>query len=82
MDSAYDAPQIKTHSRSLGHVPIIDPNPRGKAKKEQLETEAKRRKAANYTLAEDRRYNERGTVERNFSFFPGSHVPDYTACRI
>ncbi|MCP4826208.1 MAG: transposase [Shimia sp.] len=33
-------------------------------KKEQLETKAKRRKAANYTLAEDRRYNERGTVER------------------
>jgi hypothetical protein len=28
MDSAYDAPQIREHSRSLGHVPIIDPNPR------------------------------------------------------
>jgi hypothetical protein len=64
MDSAYDAPQIKRHSLSLGHVPIIDPNPRSKIKKEELETEAKRRKAANYTLAEDRRYNERSTVER------------------
>ena len=64
MDSAYDAPQIDTHSRSLGHVPIIDPNPRSKTKKEELEAEAKRRKAANYTLAEDRRYNERSTVER------------------
>lgn len=64
MDAAYDAPQIKAHSRSLGHVPIIDPNPRSKAKKEELEAETKRRKAANYTLAEDRRYNERGTVER------------------
>ena len=28
MDSAYDAPAIHEFSRSLGHVPIIDPNPR------------------------------------------------------
>jgi hypothetical protein len=28
MDSAYDAPQIHDFSRQLGHVPIIDPNPR------------------------------------------------------
>ena len=28
MDSAYDAPAIHQFSRSLGHVPIIDPNPR------------------------------------------------------
>jgi hypothetical protein len=28
MDSAYDAPQIHDYSRQLGHVPIIDPNPR------------------------------------------------------
>ena len=28
MDSAYDAPQIHAFSRALGHVPIIDPNPR------------------------------------------------------
>jgi hypothetical protein len=28
MDSAYDAPQIHQFSRQLGHVPIIDPNPR------------------------------------------------------
>ena len=28
MDSAYDAPQIAAFSRQLGHVPIIDPNPR------------------------------------------------------
>lgn len=64
MDSAYDAPQIKTHSRALGHVPIIDSNPRSKARKEELEVETKRRKEANYTLAEDRRYRERSTVER------------------
>ena len=64
MDSAYDAPQIKAHSRALGHVPIIDVNPRNKIKKQELEAEAKRRKVANYTLAEDQRYNERSTVER------------------
>jgi hypothetical protein len=29
MDSAYDAPQIHAFSRQLGHVPIIDPHPRG-----------------------------------------------------
>jgi hypothetical protein len=28
MDSAYDAPQIHAFSRQLGHVPIIEPNPR------------------------------------------------------
>ena len=28
MDSAYDAPPIHEFSRRLGHVPIIDPNPR------------------------------------------------------
>ncbi len=33
MDSAYDAPEIRDKSRALGHVPIIDANPRrgGKA---------------------------------------------------
>jgi hypothetical protein len=28
MDSAYDAPQIHDISRQLGHVPLIDVNPR------------------------------------------------------
>jgi hypothetical protein len=28
MDSAYDAPAVHEFSRRLGHVPIIDPNPR------------------------------------------------------
>lgn len=64
MDAAYDAPQIKAHSLGLGHIPMIDPNPRSKAKKEELEAETKRRKKVNYIVAEDRRYNERSTVER------------------
>jgi hypothetical protein len=28
MDSAYDAPEIAQRSHALGHVPIIDKNPR------------------------------------------------------
>ena len=63
MDSAYDAPEIKQKSRSLGHVPIIDRNPRrgGKAAAE-AETQAKRR--AGYRLAEDIRDHERSAAER------------------
>ena len=64
MDSAYDAPEIAAASRALGHVPIIDKNPRNAALKEELETEARARKAAGYTLAGDLRYNERSASER------------------
>ncbi len=65
MDSAYDVPQIHEYSRRLGHVPLIDINPRrDKALKEELANECKRRKTANYQSAEELRYNERGTVER------------------
>jgi hypothetical protein len=65
MDSAYDAPEIHEYSRRLGHVPLIDINPRrDKALKEELANESKRREAANYQTAEEQRYNERGTVER------------------
>jgi transposase len=64
MDAAYDAPLIKQHSESLGHVPLIDENPRNKARKAEIADEHKRRRKAGYKLAEDTRYNERGTVER------------------
>ena len=33
MDAAYDAPQIHEYSAKLGHVPIIDNNPRSGEKK-------------------------------------------------
>src|SRR5215471_19938149 len=46
MDSAYDVPEIAAGSRALGHVPIIDKNPRNTAVKEELETEVRARKAA------------------------------------
>ena len=62
MDSAYDCVELREHSKSLGHVPIIDANPR--AYKAEIEKEQKARRAANYKLAEDVRYNERSTVER------------------
>lgn len=56
MDAAYDARQIREHSLSLGHVPIIDQNRRKGVK---IEMDA----------ATKRRYNERSTAERGFSLF-------------
>jgi len=65
MDSAYDAPIIKEHSNSLGHVPIIDINPRrNRELKEELSLEAQRLKLLNFERPEERRYNERSSVER------------------
>lgn len=51
MDSAYDAEPIHAFSRSLGHVPIIDHNPRGGEKREMDPATA-------------RRYDERSAAER------------------
>ena len=65
MDAAYDAPGIIAHSKSLGHVPLIDKNPRrDKALAEELKAENKRQKLLNLNLAEKIRYNERTTAER------------------
>ena len=55
MDAAYDAKGIKEYSSLLGHIPIIDDNPRKKPKKEM-------------DPAKKRRFNERSTCERGFSF--------------
>jgi hypothetical protein len=63
MDSAYDAAEISHHSRNLGHVPIIDTNPR-RGGKAQAEAEARARRLAGYQLAEDARYNQRSSSER------------------
>ena len=51
MDAAYDAQQIYATSKDLGHVPIIDRNPR-------------KGEALPMCLAEAVRYNERSTAER------------------
>lgn len=65
MDAAYDDPNIIEHSKSLGHVPLIDKNPRrNKELKAELEAEAKARNTLNWKPAEAIRYNERSTAER------------------
>lgn len=68
MDSAYDVPEIKDYSRALGHVPIIDINPRRDAArkelKEGLEREAKVLDVMGLTIPENTHYNERSAAER------------------
>jgi len=64
MDSAYDVPGIHAHSRSLGHVPIIDPHPRGAVGKKKLTKESKARTTIDMKPSEMVRYHERTTVER------------------
>ena len=65
MDAAYDAAEIRAHSESLGHVPIIDVNPRNNAAlKRELKQEAKARRTLGQVYAKDVRYRERSTVER------------------
>ena len=63
MDSAYDVPEIKARSASLGHVPIIDHKTR-RGEKGAIEAEALAKRSAGYRLAEDIRYNERSGAER------------------
>ena len=65
MDSAYHVPEIAHHSRTLGHVPIIDINPRRTpGLKQELAQEAKRQRLVGHRMAEDVRYGERSTAER------------------
>ena len=65
MDAAYDAAEIRAHSESLGHVPIIDVNSRNSAAlKRDLQQEAKARRTLGQGYAKDVRYRERSTVER------------------
>jgi len=65
MDAAYDAAPIKEHSLSLGHVPIIDLNPRGnKSLQQALEAEALAGRSLNFCYPEDMRYHERSAAER------------------
>lgn len=65
MDGAYDAAEIRHHSRSLGHVPIIAVNPRTKiGLKEDLARERRCRALVGHREAEDVRYHERTSAER------------------
>jgi len=59
MDSAYDAHHIAEQSRSMGHVPIIDPNQRTSQKLPFQPTGA-----PGLSPAQKQRYRERTMVER------------------
>jgi transposase len=79
MDSAYDNDGIKDHSIGLGHIPIIDINPRRNTElKADIEREATARNTINFQTAEDVRYNQRSSAERVNSNlkdnFGGRHV--------
>ena len=70
MDAAYDVPGILQHSKSLGHVPLVDKNPRAdKALATELEAEARRQKLIHMESPETIRYKERTTAERVNSRF-------------
>ena len=65
MDAAYDVPAIRQHSLSLGHVPIIDSNPRrNKDLKEKMEQEKKAQKTLNWKTPQLQRYKQRSSAER------------------
>ncbi len=65
MDAGYDVPYIITHSYSIGHVPLVDRNPRrDKALADNLKAECRRHKVINWESPEKVRYKERSTVER------------------
>lgn len=65
MDSAYDAAEIRACSEQLGHVALIDPNPRRDAeKKAELKREALAQRSIGQLTPQALRYHERSTVER------------------
>ena len=87
MDSAYDAEAVRKYSRSLGHVPLIDINPRrDKALAEELKAEARRLRCIGFQLPEQVRYKERSAGERvNGRLkdeFGGRHVRVRGACKV
>jgi len=69
MDAAYDYPEIKEHSRSLGHVPIIDKCARSAVQKKEKEDEEKRKEILNFQTAEEIRYKERWPKESFNAFY-------------
>ena len=65
MDAAYDATEIHAVSQRLGHIPVIDTNPRrDKALKQALNREARAQRAAGHRDVRTVRYRIRTTVER------------------
>lgn len=66
MDSAYEVTEIREHSRSLGHVPLIDTVARSAAQKADHEAETRARRAINLPTAETVRFRARTASERVF----------------
>ena len=65
MDSAYDTTEIRAFSEKLGHVAIIDVNPRRRAEmKAERKREALAQRCIGHVSAQARRYRERSNVER------------------
>ncbi len=65
MDSAYDVEAIRDHSKLLGHVPIIDVNPRRNSElKAELRDEARAQSVTGIIDAQRQRFRQRSTVER------------------
>jgi hypothetical protein len=65
MDSAYDANAILEQSRSMNHVPIVQPHPRRNGKSKSVLPKVFEGKVApEMTWAQQERYKERSTVER------------------
>ena len=65
MDAAYDATEIREHSRSLGHVPIIRPVKRNRG--ERPFSGRPQWEAREMTWAEEDRLRERTMVERVYA---------------
>jgi hypothetical protein len=80
MDSAYDAPEIEETSRALGHVPIIEANPR-RGGKAAAEAEARAKRIAGYEPAEDVRYNQRSSAERVNANLKDNHGGNHVRVR-
>ena len=65
MDAAYDTKEIREKSESLGHVPVIDVNPRRDADlKAELKREARALRTCGLVMPESVRYRIRSGVER------------------
>ena len=62
MDAAYDATELREHSRSLGHIPII----RSVKRRVKQPFQPERWEAREFTWAEADRFQERTMVERVF----------------
>ena len=80
MDSAYDAPEIRAHSESLGHVAIIDANPRSASRKLERKTAARAQRAVGHVYAEQLRAS--ATVERVNGRLKDEFPPCKSACEV